>query len=304
MSSTAADTDRDPGRLLRELMEWGGTLPGFTEKYARDGLRSARLFAGDGTQVLHIAPEKMGALGSGRSLFLLAMDSAWISWLDARFDARADARVEGDKLTDLDALIRATTEAPRTPEAESFFRIRSRFAEECGGRDAAAHRLWLETAVDMFHSWHEDESLSRGERQWSYAEYLQNGERSIAVVHFMATVSLVFGLDLHERMQGEAFRRMLRHLSLAGRLVNDLAGVESDRAAGERANAVLLLEPLLPPEQARAFVAAERDGYKRLLVRDLDRLGAQDIFAQLARMTLSTIEKYYEKSYEKSVTRT
>jgi len=158
------------------------------------------------------------------------------------------------------------------------------------------HGLWLETAVEMFRSWHEDESLSRGERQWSYAEYLHNGERSIAVLHFMATVSLVFGLDLHERMHDEAFRRMLRHLSLAGRLVNDLAGVEADRAAGERANAVLLLEGVLSPEQARAFVAAERDGYKRLLARDLEGLGAEDVFAALARMTLSTMEKYYERA--------
>jgi hypothetical protein len=297
--------------LLRELMEWGGTLPGFTETYARDGLRSAQLFAGDtpSAKGLRLPSE---VLGSDRSLLLLAMDSAWISWLDARFDARTDPPARsgdsgdsGDsgnngKLTDLAALIRAATEAPSTPEGESFFRLRSRMAEESRDGETAAYTLWLATAVDMFQSWHEDESLSRGERQWTYTEYVHNGERSIAVLHFMATVSLVFRLDMHRRMTDERFCRMLRNLSLAGRLVNDLAGVEKDRAAGERANAVLLLEEFLSPERARDFVAAQREGYKRLLFRDLESLGTEDVFAGLARMTLHTIERYYEKYYSGS----
>lgn len=103
----------------------------------------------------------------------------------------------------------------------------------------------------------------------SYSEYLDNGIFSTAVPHFLSTASLLYGFGLSSRIrQEESVRRLVQHLSIMCRLHNDLHSVEKERQEGTLANAVLLIERGLPAEPARAFVAEELQGYRRLMKVD------------------------------------
>jgi hypothetical protein len=273
--------------VLEDVIAWGRDLRGFTEKHAIDGLTLVQGFAEGVLDERGCRVEGVGARGD-RSLFLLAVDMACLIWLDDCFDARPSG---ADKLVDWEALARSADARPTTPEAYGFFKLRSCFAEEA--RDPAAYELWLRTAVDVFLASHEDELLSRGERSWSYTEFLHNGENSIAVSHVVATISLVYGFDMPERMKDARFLRVLRDLSLAMRLQNDLASVEKERVEGNRSNAVLFIEKFMPREQAWSFVAEQREGYERLLFQELAAFGEGDPFHRVAEIMLASTERFY-----------
>jgi hypothetical protein len=274
--------------VLSELNAWGRDLEGFTEKHASDGLAYAESIAG-GLQNVGVdqAP-------ADRNVLLIAMDTACCLWIDDRFEA---SEAGSGAPVDLEALIRAAVKSPTTPEAHGFFLLRSRFATEAANE--SSYRLWLDTALDTFRSYHEDALISQREPSWSYAEYMQNGECSVVVMHIVTTVSLVYRLDMPSRMNSPQFVRLMRNLCRFARLQNDVVSLNKERAQGTRANAVLLLEESMPPKHALAFVEAEASGYERLLSLDRGALDPQDPFAQIVEVILASTRQFYVVSRDR-----
>jgi hypothetical protein len=272
--------------VLDQICTWGRAFHGFTQGHARNGLALVQLCAegvpdAAGTLIPGVGPQ------DEHGLYLLGKHMAWLFWLDERFDAPPDRGV----VVDYPALLQAFEERPRTPEGEALSAVRESLFRL--PRSAAARRLWDDTARASFHACRENDLLARGERSWSYAEYLHNSEHSGSLPNVVATISLVYDLDMPARLLCPSLRSMIHHLSMVVRLQNDLASVDKERASGERANAVLLLEGLMPTPQARAFALADLKGYTRLLERDLDSLGTLDPFARLAHVLLGAAAHVY-----------
>ena len=274
---------------LQELLAWGRGLEGFTETHARDGLVLAHGYI-DGL------PDSGGGWISGigavheRCALLLAMDLAWLLWLDDCFDL-------GDAPVDLDLLLAAVDGPARSREGHGFQHLRAQMlrTNTCPRAIAA----WTRTAIDVFRAYHLNAEWARAPRSLSYGEYLDNGVHSIATTHFVAATALVYGWNLADRLLDEGFCRCLRHLGLLTRLQNDLASAERERCDGTPANAVLLLEPTLGPAAAREFVRQDLDGYRRLLRRDLAAIAPEDPFRRFANVLVSATDQYYSDPRER-----
>lgn len=278
--------DFDEG-VLRDVRSWGRDLDGFTNQHADNGLSYAQCVVNgvhdaSGAFVEGVRP------GDSRTMVLLAIDTACCAlWIDDCFDVRVDG---SSRSVDLPALVASATERPTTREGRGFHLLCARFRQEA---DSAAYELWVNSALDTFRAFHESSFVSSRAEPYSYAEHLQNGEQSIAVIHSMATISLICGFDMAARLRDPRVSRMLRNLSLMLRLENDLMSAEVERANKVRANAVLLLEELLQRAQAVAFVTIQALGYRRLLERDFEELGARDPLVKSARaLSAATIHFY------------
>lgn len=273
--------------VLGKLLAWGRELYCFDDEHAFDGLILAQNHI-EGVQGEHgICVEGLGVRDE-RTLLLLAMDATWLLWLDDFFDARLTAL---DEHANWRELITNAIEPSTCPEIRGFSLLRSQFAAEA--EDQAAYQLWVDSAIDVFGAYHQNALLSRGKRSWSYAEYMQNGETSVGVMHYVATISLLYKFNMPPRMGDARFVRLLRNLCLAMRLQNDLISVEKERSEGDRANAVMIMEEFMPYPQALAFVAEQKKGLERLLRQDRDVLGAQDPFSRVADVLLTATEILY-----------
>jgi hypothetical protein len=263
--------------ILDELLGWGRALDGFAPEHAENALSVVQGYM-DG-----VGGETGGWIdGIGikdpDKLRLFAMDLTWTFWLDEFFDGRGDKAY-----ADLDSIVRAILDGPATtPEARGFYELRSQFGEYAQAK--ADYRLWQDTAVAAVTSWTLEERLTKGLVTTSYAEYLENGVNSTAVPHIVATASLLYGFKMAARLGEEPVRRLVRDLSISCRLHNDLFSAQKERDEGCMANAVLLLDRLLPGVQAHVFVADELKGYERMLGADIEALGGADPFSRLARI--------------------
>jgi hypothetical protein len=268
---------------LHDLLEWGRGLEGFTETHARDGLVLARGYI-DGI------PDGGGGWIAGigavheRCALVLAMDLAWLLWLDDCFDL-------GEAPVDLDLLLAAVDGPARSREGRGYQHLRAQIQRASTCPRAIA--MWTQTAIDVFRAYHLNAEWARAPRPLSYGEYLDNGERSIATTHFIAATALVYGWDLAARLLDEGFRRCLRHLSLLTRLQNDLASAERERHDRTPANAVLLLEPLLGSTAAHELVRRDLDGYRSLLHRDLTEIDPEDPFRGFVNVLVRATDQYY-----------
>jgi hypothetical protein len=120
------------------------------------------------------------------------------------------------------------------------------------------------------------------------------------VPNLIATVSLLYGLDMARRREAEREVAALeRSLSLVARLENDLLGVEKERKEQGVANAVLLMERYAPPAQAREFIEREKRAYERRLEEVLQVLGPRDPLVRLARAMLASHRRYYQARPER-----
>lgn len=268
---------------LDDLLAWGRALEGFTEVHARDALALARGY-------IEGIPDGEGGWISGigavheRCALLLAMDLAWLLWLDDRFDL-------GAAPVDVGLLLAAVGGPARTPEGRGYQHLRAQIQRATGCPHALA--LWTRTAIDVFRAYHLNAEWARVAHPLSYGEYLDNGEHSIATTHFVAATALIYGWDLTTRFRSEGFRRCLRHLSLLTRLQNDLASAERERRDGTPANAVLLLEPMVGPAAAWEFVRGELEGYRRAVQRDLTGLDREDPLCRFVNVLVRATDQYY-----------
>lgn len=264
--------------ILARVLEWGQGLEGFKPAHAAHALTIVQGYV-EGVEDL--GGRRIEGVGDGdeEKLGLFAMAVAWTFWIDELFDAE---KAPSAPLVDIEAVIRAMDGAASTPESAGFHQLTQRL--HAYRSDSGGWRLWLDTAADAVRAWRVEERLSSGHTSLSYAEYTDNGFNSTAVPYIIATASLLYQLEMPRRLEEEPIRRLLRHLSISCRLHNDVFSVDKERQEGSRANAVLLLERFLPPEQARALVLDDLRGYERMLAGDVARLSAGDPFARLARV--------------------
>lgn len=273
------DTPPNEAQLVEQLRAWKDRLPAFNESHVQFGVRLSEYIV-DG--LLTTDGERMRGLGRPSSTVAhdLALDIAWIFWLDDRFDSSPDNAPS--ELLSLHDFRLAEEQQP----LEVWSATRVRGSLRVGPRPLAAWELWMRSVVEMTRAFQHNQRLSRTGLDWSYAEYLDNGEVSSAVPHFVATVSLVYNLDMHERLADPTFVRMLRHLSLEMRLENDLVSSSKELGEGDYANSVLLLSDVLGLEQARAFVEQQRIGHERMALAAMNELGAADPLVQASRLIL------------------
>jgi hypothetical protein len=274
--------------VLEATLEWGRELPGFVPAHALHGVMLTEAFAGG---VPGAEGEWVAGLGEDEpALLLAAMDLACILWVDDWFDTREHTGRESEPGESLVKVLlggQATT-----PEARGLALLRDRF--RAAARDPDDHRPWAETLVDVVRASQEDRRVSREERSRTWGEYLRNGEHNIAAAHMAFTLSLAYDLGLSARAAEPRFRRALSHLCLAMRLRNDLASARKERREGNRSNGLFILERYLSPEQAFAFVDAERLGYERMLARELEVLGPYHPFPRIARVMMAAAERFYQ----------
>lgn len=268
-------------QLAEQLRAWKERLPGFNESHVQFGVRLSE-FIVDG--LLTLDGERLRGLGRPSSTVAhdLGLDIAWIFWLDDRFDSSPDD---------------GPSELQQPVEISSATRIRESL--RVGPRPIAAWELWTRSVVEMTRAFRRNQRLSRTGLDWSYAEYLDNGEVSSAVPHFVATISLVYNLDMHERLTDPTFVRMLRHLSLEMRLENDLVSLSKELEEGDCANSVLLLSDELGLERARAFVEQQRSGHERMALAAMNQLGAADPLVQAARLILEGAHWFHAAERER-----
>jgi hypothetical protein len=266
--------------ILSETMKWGLSLPGFKRAHAVNALTIVKGYVeGLADEQGHFIP----GVGTGdqEKFCLFAINLAWTFWIDEIFDAQ---KGDADPFVDVESIIRVISadEQPTTVASQGFSHLRSRFRAYQKFEDE--YRFWMQTAADAVRAWHIEERISRRLLSPSYSEYLENGYNSTAVPHIVAAGSLIYGLGLASRMAEPTVQRLVRNLSVSCRLHNDLYSVEKERAEGSCANAVLILDRVLPCEVSRALAADDLLGYERMLKQDIAVLGERDLLARLARV--------------------
>lgn len=273
--------------ILEEILEWGRPVLGFKRSHAVDGLTCVQGYVDGLDDMRGQFVPGMGA-PDRHGFFLFALDLAWSFWLDDCFDAHI---ASGGALVDVEALIKAGEGEPTTPEGNGYDLLRKELTKR--SPSDAERRLWLDSGAHLFRAWRAEELLSSKELPMSYSEYIENGVGSSVVPQILATVSVIYKLDMPSRVGDRHFDRLVRNLSIISRLQNDYYSAEKERREGCRANAVLLLEAFMPPEKASAFVVEERAGYERMLQEDMDAMGADDAFCRLAKVMIASQERLY-----------
>ncbi|AKT42789.1 terpene synthase family protein [Chondromyces crocatus] len=263
--------------VLQRILAWGEGLEKFKPSHGRNALTIVQGYV-DGVDDEQGHPVQ-GLGGDREALFLFATALTWTFWIDELFDADKGGT---SAPVDVGAVLRGIEGKDDAPAAQGFQRLRALFVAYEG--DAEAYGLWLQTAADAVKAWEIEDLLSYGKLSLSYAEYLENGYNSTAVPFILATAALVHRLDMPSRLHEEAIRSLLRQLSISCRLHNDIFSVEKERREQSCANAVLVLERLLPAEQAERVARDDLQGYERMLRRDVDRLPPGDAFGVLGRV--------------------
>jgi hypothetical protein len=284
--------------ILDEIAAWGRELQGFKLAHAVDALIFVQGCV-DGVCLGDISIPGF-VRGTDKKTSLLAVDLAWTFWLDDFFDrAAADARPRPDIKSILTAIEGG---AATTPESQGFAALRRHILPRANPDRRSLH-LWTETAARTVEAWRQEEMLSRREREMSYSEYLENGVHSTAVPHIMATASLLHGFDMATRLHDAVVGRLVRNLSVAARLHNDLISVEKERMEGCGANAVLLLERFMPLDASYRFVKDDLDGYERMLARDAEDLGGDDALVRFATILPAAHRAYTSSSRDRYLAR-
>jgi len=272
--------------ILSQLKDFGRDMEDFHDSYAVDGLVMAQGFV-DG---VHDSDGHFvaGILAEGeRPVWLMALDLMWVLWLDDRIDTCTTS----GQLVDWNFLLYPETQSTISAEGRSFIKICEHMEKAAFTRTAFV--AWKDSAVALFRAYHANWLLSSNQRSWGYAEYLENGEISVTMPHFLTATSLACDYAMESR-QDALFLRIVKNLSLAARLQNDLASAEKERSVGDRANAVLLIEAFTTSAQSREFVRAEQLSYEKMLLRDLALLPPGDPIIQLAKIVLAMMDVFYK----------
>lgn len=237
-------------------------------------------------------------------MFTIALVSAFWFWFDDRSDKFL---CEQQSPVDWDTLMAFERDEPPprlaaspgglgdTPEVRFFQRLCAVLAPLAAHPDE--HRWWRVGSVMVFRAMAAEELMSRGGAARSLVECMETGAHSTTLPSILPAAYLVRGMNRPARHADPRVGDIERYLYLSQRLLNDLKSAEKERReghAGRVSNAVLLLENDLPPEQARAFVEAQRRGYERLLTHNLERLGPGDAFAAMISRLVQTINGWYE----------
>jgi hypothetical protein len=274
--------------LLAEIMAWGSKLPGFAQSHARQGIRVARCIVEGIEDRDGNAHPGIGA-PSPHTLHDLALDIAWNFWLDDCFDSHPEQ--SSNRMLCLDDFESSDTDdAPL--EVWSAAEVRAGMRSVVDASEAGL-ALWMDSVVEMTKAFQRNKRASREGEEWTFAEYLDNGERSSTVPHVLATIALLYGLDMPQRMTDPAFTRLIRHLSLEIRLENDLMSAEKELEEGDSANVTQIMNRFMPLSIVTDFIEEQRQSYERMVLDDLDALMPDDVFGRAMRLLLEAAHWFY-----------
>ncbi len=275
----------DP-ELLARLVDWASDFPDFAVHHAADGL--------------YIAQEcrAPGLPDDREAVFLVALVITFWFWFDDRSDKFLR---DAETPVDWPALLALADDPSRvhaevaTHEERYFLRMSAALAARA--RRPAEHHFWVRYSVRVFQAMYNEELASRSNQAPSYAEALENGGDSTTLISIMSSAYLAYGLDRPARDGDLRVALMERYMLLSQRLLNDLYSAEKERregSDGRPSNLILMLEKLLPREQARAFAQAQFAGYERLMWHNIALLGPDDWFGRITETTMHCIRRWYE----------
>lgn len=217
---------------------------------------------------------------------LLLTDIAVFVWVDDVFD-RAQERTP----------VPWRNLIPGAPvpnrEAVVFDRLHTAMRDRGGNPEAL--ELWLSTGVAFLELQERDWAARRAgeKRLWTFLDYMLEAEVNSTIQHMLSTLSLLHGLDMHERMEEVEFRSYLRNIGVLARLLNDLASVERERKEAAPRNVVLFLEGQLDGAGARSLIETRVKTHREHLARDRRQLNENDPLADAGAVMLSAIERIY-----------
>ena len=277
-------TARVDPELLARIVDWAAEFVDFEVHHAADGLYIAQECRFEGL------PEDREAV------FLIALVITFWFWFDDRSDKFLRER---ETPIDWEALFAFAVDPLRgrggdTPEERYFRRMSAALAARAGHPDE--HRWWAAHSVRVLQAMHAEELVSRSGRVPSFAECLENGGDSTTLMSIMSSGYLAYGMNRPARHGDVRLANVERYMLLSQRLLNDLYSAEKERKEtdlGRPSNLVLMMERLLPPPVARAFVEDQRRGYERLMTDNLEQLGPQDPFAKMTETTMQCIHRWY-----------
>jgi hypothetical protein len=280
--------------IMSELLAWGAKLPGFGREHARHGIRLARCIV-DGVEDRN--GNFIPGIGAHHpdGLFDLALDIAWIFWLDDCFDSNPEQ--SSNRLLVLADFEDSADDAPL--EVWSAAAVRAGMRSVSSKSSDAEGILWMDSVVAMTKAFQRNKRSSRSGVDWTFAEYLDNGEQSSAVPHFLATVSMLYGLDLPQRMTDPSFTRIIRHLSLEMRLENDLVSCEKEMDEGDNANVTMIMMRFMPREDVFEFIEEQRSGYERMVLDDLEELMPDDRLGRVMRLVLEGAHWFHNSTQDR-----
>lgn len=282
MSRIAARVDP---ALLARVTDWAAEFGDFAEHHAADGLYIAQECRHDG---LPDDPE---------AVFWISIVIAFWFWFDDRSDkfiCAEETPIDWDALFefDRDPLLGRGGD---TPEERYFRRMSQGLAARA--RRPEEHRWWALHSVRVLRAMHAEEVVSRRGVAPTFAESLENGGDSTTLMSIMSSAYLAYGMDRPARLLDLRLANVERYMLLSQRLLNDLYSAEKERLeghGGRPSNLVLMMERLLSPADARAFCEAQRQGYVRLMDRNLDLLGPDDPFGRMTAATMTCILRWYQ----------
>lgn len=267
----------DNALLISWVETWGSNLPEFQPSHASDA------FA--------LCSGYLEGFGNIDGILPLTQDLAFLLWLDDLSDRDHAATTTLMLWLNLIEVLEGKR-LPQTPPEKLLHGFSNDMAAHAASE--ADHRLWVSTLINTILSWQLEAHLSAGDVTLSFMEYLAQGEASSAIPHLMATVSLLYHLEMPQQMQRPLFRQLLRHFAWLARLENDLVSADKERREGCKANAVLLLERHLSAS-ATAIVQAEKEGIERLFLEDCQRIGQTHPLIVLAQSMHHAHGRWYDK---------
>ncbi|MBA3548736.1 MAG: hypothetical protein H0T76_19820 [Nannocystis sp.] len=270
----------DP-ELLARLMAWAADMPDFAVHHAADGLYIAQECRSEGL------PEDREAV------FLVALVITFWFWFDDRSDK---CLRDSQSPVDWQALFTIADDSSGDTPEELYFRRMSAALAARAGRPAE-HRWWVLYSVRVFRAMHAEEVISRSGQAPTFVECLENGGDSTTLMSIMSSAYLAYGLDRPARDGDLRLALVERYMLLSQRLLNDLYSAEKERREGtdgRPSNLILMMEKLLPRDAARTFAEAQRSGYERMMMHNIELLGPEDIFGKMTRTTMQCIRRWYE----------
>lgn len=274
-------------RVLQRMLDWGESVIEFKEGHALDGLFVAEGWCRGSISITE------------EDLFLLGLNIAFNFWIDDRSDEHLNRETP---VLDWGALLEFAetgVHPPKetTPEIDALARLSHLLATRA--KHPEEHDFWQLGAARTLRTMYSEEQFARGARSPTFAECLELGSYSTGIEMILMGAYLVHNVNRPVRSADAWLPNAERYMCIYQRLLNDLCSAEKERhegGIGRRSNAVLLMEEITTPAEARRFVERQAEAYRRLTDDSLDRLKGGDACVQLIRCLRSQIDRWYEQN--------
>lgn len=285
MSSIEKCVDQD---LLNQTLEWVQNISGIVEFDQEQAALS--VFVAQRWR-LDTKPE------DDEATFLIALTITFWNWLDDRSDKHLQDKTT---LVNWERLIGITQgdivlDLPTSPE-ETFLLHLCKAMKQKVATEEEFH-WWLRTFTPVLRGMQFEEQVTREGIVPSFIESLEYGSFSITAPSVLFTFYLVYRMDRHLQHNNFVLSHLEHCFCAYQRILNDIKSSDRERReanAGYASNLVLLLEKSLPPVLAQEFVLQQAYGYERLIMTNIEMLGADNPFAQLIKTLFEIVLEIYK----------